>query len=131
MCKRGPKLTVVHHKRNHPTTFGRNFECAMIFVSLRPFRVRFSVVRVLGLVLGLVLSLEKCFMFNTLKKIGGRLHSAMRMIGTLLAHECRQVSANVRRRSNFSCISGEIFRRRSTTHYGTVSYDYDKTIGPM
>ena len=59
MCKRGPKLTVVRHILNHPTNFGRNFECEMIFASLRPFRVRLSVVRVLGLVLGLVLSLVK------------------------------------------------------------------------
>src|SRR6218665_260973 len=61
----GPKLTVVRHIPNHPTTFARNFECEMIFTCLWPFRVRLSVVRVLGLVLGLVLSLVKCFMFNT------------------------------------------------------------------
>ena len=33
MCKRGPKLTVVCHIPNHPTTFGRNFECEIIFAS--------------------------------------------------------------------------------------------------
>src|SRR6218665_1628606 len=65
MCKRGPKLTVVCHIPNHPTTFGRNFECKMIFASFRPFRVRLSVVRVLGLVLGIALSLVQFFMFNT------------------------------------------------------------------
>ena len=40
MCKRGPKLTVVRHIPNHPTTFGRNFECEMIFASLRPVKRR-------------------------------------------------------------------------------------------
>ena len=74
MCKRGPKLTVVRHIPNHPTTFSRNLECEMIFASFRPFRVRLSVVKVIGLVLELVLSLVKCFMFNMLKKIGGCLH---------------------------------------------------------
>jgi len=65
MCKRGPKLTVVRHIPNHPTTLGRNFECEMICASLQPFKVRLSVMNVLGLVLGLVLSLVNCFMFNT------------------------------------------------------------------
>jgi len=37
----------------------------MKFATLRPFRVRLSIVRVLGLVLGLALSLVKCVMFNT------------------------------------------------------------------
>jgi len=37
----------------------------MKFASLRSFRVRLSVVSVLGLVLGLVLSLVKCVMLNT------------------------------------------------------------------
>jgi len=57
----GPKLTVVRHMPNHPTTFGRNFECEMIFTSLRPFRVRLSVVRILGLVLGLVIASKELY----------------------------------------------------------------------
>jgi len=45
MCERGPKLAVVRHIfiPNHPTAFGRNFECEMIFASLRPFTVRLSI----------------------------------------------------------------------------------------
>ena len=61
MCKQGSKLAVVRRIPNHPTTFGRNFEYEMIFASLWPFRARLSLVRILGLVLGLLLSLVKCF----------------------------------------------------------------------
>src|SRR6218665_3265095 len=35
MCKRGPKLTVARHIPNCLTTFGRNFECEMVFASSR------------------------------------------------------------------------------------------------
>ena len=31
MCKWGPKLTIIRHIPNHPTTFDRNFECEMVF----------------------------------------------------------------------------------------------------
>ena len=49
MCKRGPKLAVVRHIPNHPTTFGRNFESEMMFASLQPFRAGLSVVTREGL----------------------------------------------------------------------------------
>ena len=39
----GPKLNVVRHTPNHPTTFGRNFECEMIFASFRRESLRVSI----------------------------------------------------------------------------------------